>query len=84
MVISFLQEYGRASRKEIDDLLMDKLSDILNKQQKRNQITNLLYEMSHKDQTIIAVCNFKSSSSSSGPRKAAKWQLQSVLKNVSN
>lgn len=74
MVISFLQKYGRASRKEIDDLLMDKLSDVLNKQQKRNQITNLLYEMSHKDQTIIAV----------GPRKAAKWRLQSVLKNVSN
>jgi ATP-dependent DNA helicase RecG len=45
LVISYLKKFGRASRKEIDKLLLDKLSDALNEQQKKNQIMNLLQEM---------------------------------------
>jgi ATP-dependent DNA helicase RecG len=45
MVVSFLEEFGEAKREDIDGLLMDKLSDALNDDQKMNLITNLLQEM---------------------------------------
>ncbi len=46
MVMEFLKTYKKASREEIDKLLMSKLSDILNEKQKRNKIRNLLHSMS--------------------------------------
>jgi len=59
--------YGRdeAKREDIDKLLLDKLSDALNSKQKRSRVGNLLFEMSHKDNTIKAF----------GPRKSAVWRL---------
>lgn len=52
MIIAFLDKYGSANRKDIDKLLMDKLSDALSEKQKRSKISNLLYTMSKKDKTI--------------------------------
>jgi ATP-dependent DNA helicase RecG len=46
LVIKFIDEYGTASRKEIDNLLLDKVSDVLSEDQKLNKIRNLLSEMS--------------------------------------
>ena len=66
MILSFLEQYGSAGRKEIEDLLMSKLSDTLNLKQKRNKIGNLLFEMAHKDQSIQFV----------GPRKSGQWHLK--------
>lgn len=45
MVMAFIEKYGSASRKEIDDLLLDKLSDVLNEKQKHAKIGNLLTSM---------------------------------------
>ncbi len=45
MVLSLIQQFGPASRKEIDTLLLDKLSDILTEGQKYNKMRNLLQEM---------------------------------------
>lgn len=53
LVIEFIKKYEKASRGDIDKLLMDKLSNMLNDTQKRNKIKNLLYEMSKKDKSII-------------------------------
>lgn len=53
LVIEFIKKYKMASRQDIDKLLMDKLSNVLNDSQKRNKIRNLLHEMSKKDKTII-------------------------------
>lgn len=53
LVLEFLTRYHKASRTEIDTLLMDKLSNVLNEEQKRTKIRNLLYEMSKKDNTIL-------------------------------
>jgi ATP-dependent DNA helicase RecG len=53
LVHEFILEYKHASRDDIDNLLMDKLSNILSAAQKRNKIRNLLYEMSKKDKTIV-------------------------------
>ncbi len=52
MIIAFIKEYGTASRQDINNLIIDKLSDALNEKQKRNKITNLLSEMAKKDKTI--------------------------------
>ena len=65
MVIAFIKKYGSASRKEIDDLLMGKLSDALEEKQKRNKIHNLLHEMYKKDETI----------KNTGSKRKSKWVL---------
>lgn len=53
LIIEFIEKYKDASRNDIDNLLMEKLSNILSVSQKRNKIRNLLYEMSKKDKTIL-------------------------------
>jgi ATP-dependent DNA helicase RecG len=65
MIIKYLDQFGGAKREDIDRLLRDKISDALDEKQKRNRIGNLLFEMSHKDKTIVA----------KGPRKSAVWHL---------
>jgi ATP-dependent DNA helicase RecG len=52
MIIAFVKEYRAASRQDINNLIIDKLSDALDEKQKRNKITNLLSEMAKKDKTI--------------------------------
>jgi len=59
-------ECGKATREDIDKLLLDKISDALDEKQKRNKIGNLLFEMSHRDNTIFAT----------GPRRTAVWVLR--------
>ena len=65
MVIKYLKKYGHASRKDIDVLLIDKLSDVLDEKQRRNKVRNLLYAMSRRDKTIQNV----------GSGKSSKWIL---------
>ena len=48
LVIDLIRVYGSATRKEIDSLLFSKLPEVLNINQKRNKINNLLNEMSNK------------------------------------
>ena len=45
MVIDLLEKFEGASRYEIDQILMDKLSDALTEEQKKSRIKNLLQEM---------------------------------------
>jgi len=42
LVVDFVREFGRATRKEIDDLLWDKLGDAMDDTRKRNKINNLI------------------------------------------
>lgn len=65
LVIEYLKKYGHASRQDIDTLLLDKLSDVLDADQKRNKVKNLLYAMSQRDKTVRSV---RSGSSS-------RWEL---------
>ncbi len=53
LIMAFIRQYGTASRKDIDDLLLDKLSDALEIKQKKKKISNLLSEMHKKDGLII-------------------------------
>lgn len=52
MVLAYIAEYGSATKSDIDDLLMDKLSDVLDEKQKHNKVRNLLYSMSKRDRFI--------------------------------
>ena len=52
LVKDYLLKFGSASRKEIDELLWDKLSDALDEVQKRNKISNLLTNMRRSGQII--------------------------------
>lgn len=66
MVLAFLKKFGSANRSEIDNLLYEKLPDILSHEQKQNKIRNLLQEMSKGDRSIKA---------EGGPGRHAKWIL---------
>lgn len=52
LVVKAIKQHGSLNRKEVDELLMDKLSDRLNETQKRTKIRNLLYILSKKEKTI--------------------------------
>ena len=45
LVVEYLQKYQRASRKELDDLLLPKLPEVLGDEQKAHKIKNLLQTM---------------------------------------
>ncbi len=55
LILTYLKQYGKASKKEIEKLLLDKLSDVLSDGQKRNKIRNLLYAMAKRNGTIRSV-----------------------------
>jgi len=61
----FSVNFRSATRKEIDELLSDKLSDVLNHKQKQNKIDNLITSM-RQAETII----------NTGSRKAPRWILK--------
>ncbi len=54
MVISYLRKFHQAEREEIDNLLLDKVSDVLSDAQKQLFVKNLLQEM-RRDGTIKTV-----------------------------
>ena len=64
LIREYLQKFGSASRKEIDALLLDKLSDALDEKQKLTKINNLLTKL-RKDGMI---CNTAS-------KRAPAWAL---------
>jgi len=64
LVVDFIRENGSASRRDIDDLLMDILPPILTERQKKNKIMNLINGMSKT--SIIE---------NRGSRKNPKWVL---------
>lgn len=45
LILKFVDQYGEASRQDIENLILDKLPEILSKTQKLNKIKNLLGKM---------------------------------------
>lgn len=52
LILEYLDKYKQASKEDIDKLLLDILPGVLDEQQRRNKIRNLVYAMSKKDKTI--------------------------------
>lgn len=65
LILQYLSQFGKASKKEIRALVKDKLPDVLDDKQKENKLRNLLYDMSKKGLIVRDSDNFKNS----------KWQL---------
>lgn len=42
LIVEYLKQYGKAKKKEIRELLWDKLPDVLSDVQKENKIRNML------------------------------------------
>ncbi len=53
LIIKFIAQYGKANKKDIDDLIIDLLPSVLGEKQKKNKVKNIVYAMSKKDKTII-------------------------------
>jgi len=70
MVVELLTRQGQASRREIDSLLLGKLSDVLTEEQKKRFVENLLQEM-RRQNTIERV----------GSTRGTKWRLPKRPKN---
>jgi len=64
LIVAYLRTYHEAKRGEIELLLLDKVSDALNEEQKRQFIKSLLKEM-RKEGTIMTL----------GKTRSAKWVL---------
>ncbi|MEA1875761.1 MAG: putative DNA binding domain-containing protein [Bacteroidota bacterium] len=52
LIIEFIAQYGKANKKDIDDLIIDLLPSVLDEKQKKNKVKNIVYTMSKKDKTI--------------------------------
>ncbi len=70
LIVEFIKKYDSAPRKEIDELLLNKLPDIMTKEQKARKINNILSEMSGK---LMIIKNI-------GSRKKSSWILNDTNK----
>jgi ATP-dependent DNA helicase RecG len=69
MVLDYIDEYGSATRVDIDRLLLDILPSVLDKLQKMNKVKNLIYRLSKKE-TIIE---------NQGTGRNPKWVRRSTI-----
>ena len=67
MILKFITTYDRATRKDIEDLIKDKLPEILTEKQKKRKIGNLIVKM--KKNGLIKNC---------GTNKDPQWMLKSI------
>lgn len=52
MILEFIRKNGQATKTEIDNLLLDKLPAVLDEQQRKNKVRNLVYSLSKKEKSI--------------------------------
>jgi ATP-dependent DNA helicase RecG len=64
LITDYLEKYGQATRRDIDDLILPKLPDVLERNQKGNKIRNLIQAM-RKDGVIHR----------EGAKSTAVWRL---------
>lgn len=64
LVIDYLKQFGEANRTEINQLLIGKLSEALDPEQKESKISNLLSNMRRSGKII-----------NTGPRKVPIWKI---------
>lgn len=67
LVTDYLDKYGQATRKDVDDLLLSKMPDVLDAEQKAHKVRNLLQAM-RRDGVIYR----------EGPKATAVWRRGAV------
>jgi len=63
MILEFIEKYGKATKRDIDTLLLEILPSVLEEKKKANKVRNIIYAMSKKDKTIV----------NQGTRKNPEW-----------
>ena len=53
LILQYIGKYGKASRHELEVLLMDKLSDVMNEEQKHFKVGNLLTSLRKADKIMV-------------------------------
>lgn len=64
MILEYLEKYEIASKEDIEKLILELLPKILDSQQKKNKVRNIVYAMSKKDKTIV----------NKGTNRYPKWE----------
>lgn len=64
LIMDYLMKFGHASRADIEDLILVKLSDALDAEQKKNKIGNLLTNLRRAGKIR-----------NTGPKKTPKWEI---------
>lgn len=54
LIVEYIKKFGKASRKEIETLLFDKLSDVMNDSQKYNKVSNLLSSLRSEEKIKVS------------------------------
>ena len=80
MVLAYLHKYGSAARKEIDDLLLDKLSEVLSPSQRKVKINMLLSRTLSRNQGLIRNDGNRARPSWVLTEKGIKQQAEEALK----
>lgn len=52
MILDYLKTYKKATKKEIDELLLDILPSVLSQKQKENKVRNIIYSLSKREEVI--------------------------------
>ena len=65
LIIQIIREHQPVAREDIDRLLLDKLPEVLNQEQKCRKIHNLLMDLAHKRKLIV----------NEGSRRRSQWVL---------
>lgn len=68
LVVDYLKKYSQATRRELDELLLPKLSDVLDASQKAHKVRNLIQAM-RRDELIYR----------DGPKATAEWRLSESI-----
>jgi ATP-dependent DNA helicase RecG len=53
LILEFIRKNDHATKEDIDHLLLDKLPAVLDENQKKNKVRNLIYALSKKEYTIV-------------------------------
>ena len=68
MIVAFIQKYGAASQKELDGLIIEKLSRALTDKQKINKVGNL-----------ISALRIEGKVKNNGSDKKSSWVLSKIF-----
>jgi ATP-dependent DNA helicase RecG len=63
MILELIEKYGKATKSDINSLLLEILPSVLDEKKKANKVRNIIYAMSKRDKTII----------NQGTRKNPEW-----------
>lgn len=53
LILEFIDRYGACTKEDVDRLILDILPAVLDNDQKKNKVRNILYAMSKREQTIV-------------------------------